>query len=259
MAKETTQSTIMVALTLCVVCSIIVSTAAVMLRPSQEANKALDFKRNILMAAGMATKEDGSSVIRDKFKNVTVKLVDLETGKFSDAENIEKYDQWKASKDPAKSIDLSAEADVAKINNLEKYSKVYLAQNAQGGEMLILPVRGYGLWSTLYGFLALESDLETIVGLGFYDHKETPGLGGEVDNPRWKALWQGKKLYDDNGKLAISVIKGAVSSNTSGAEHKVDGLSGATLTSKGVDNLLKFWLGPNGFGPFLQNYKGGKA
>jgi Na+-transporting NADH:ubiquinone oxidoreductase subunit C len=119
-------------------------------------------------------------------------------------------------------------------------------------------VRGAGLWSTLHGFLALENDLNTVAGLGFFEHGETPGLGGEVDNPNWKALWPGKKVYDE-GDAKIQLIKGSVDANTAEAEHKVDGLSGATLTSRGVTNLLQFWMGENGYKPFLSNLQSGEA
>ena len=101
--------------------------------------------------------------------------------------------------------------------------------------------------------------MNTVVGLGFYDHQETPGLGGEVDNPRWKALWEGKKLFNPDGSIAISVIKGSVDTSVKGSEYKVDGLSGATLTTKGVHNLIQFWLGKDGYGPFIANMKKGKA
>jgi Na+-transporting NADH:ubiquinone oxidoreductase subunit C len=110
----------------------------------------------------------------------------------------------------------------------------------------------------LYGFVALESDANTIAGLGFYEHGETPGLGGEVDNPRWKALWEGKRAYRD-GQVAINVAKGAVNPQSSGANWQVDGLSGATLTSRGVSNLVQFWLGAEGFQPYLTNLRGGDA
>jgi Na+-transporting NADH:ubiquinone oxidoreductase subunit C len=134
---------------------------------------------------------------------------------------------------------------------------VYLVEGEQGIERIILPVHGYGLWSTLYGFIALESDLNTVAGLGFYEHAETPGLGGEVDNPRWKAVWSGKQVYPQgSSEPAIGLIKGkALAANV----HDIDGLAGATLTSNGVTNLVKFWLGENGFAPFLTNLKAGGA
>ena len=126
----------------------------------------------------------------------------------------------------------------------------------QDGERkaLILPIEGYGLWGTLYGYLALAPDTRTIVGITFYSHKETPGLGGEVDNPRWKALWPGRMAFNEGGVLSISVKKGAAGSAAEDP-YNVDGLSGATITSRGVTNLLRFWLGESGFGPYLAKYR----
>jgi Na+-transporting NADH:ubiquinone oxidoreductase subunit C len=134
-----------------------------------------------------------------------------------------------------------------------------MVENDQGIETMILPIHGYGLWSTLYGFIALEGDLKTVVGLGFYQHAETPGLGGEVDNPNWRQQWTGKVVYDEDGEVAVQVLKGSVDSSNPNAEHQVDGLAGATLTSRGVEALVRFWLGENGFGPFLENINEGEA
>lgn len=154
---------------------------------------------------------------------------------------------------------LTTKQDLAKISRREQYAVVYLVQNPQGNiEKLILPIRGYGLWSTLYGFIALESDGNTIAGLGFYEHGETPGLGGEIDNPRWKAFWPGKQVYRD-GEVEIGLVKGTVDVAAVDAPWEVDGLAGATLTSKGVTNLVHFWLGKNGFEPFLNNLRAGEA
>jgi Na+-transporting NADH:ubiquinone oxidoreductase subunit C len=250
------KKTLIVALSLCIVCSVVVSTAAVVLKPAQEANKTLDRKRNILAAAGML--EEGVPV-EEQFKQVTTRVVDLRTGKFTDEVDPATYDQRSASKDPATSRDLSEEEDIAKINRRADYAEVYLVEDASGElDKIILPVHGYGLWSTLYGFLALESDLNTVAGLGFAEHGETPGLGGEVDNPNWKAKWPGKKVYRD-GEVELGLIKGTVDPSSPMAEWKVDGLSGATLTSKGVTNLVQFWLGEEGYQPFINNLKSGEA
>lgn len=250
--NDTIKKTIIVALSLCIVCSVVVSTAAVMLKPMQIKNKELDFKRNILMAAGLM--EEGKSV-EELFAQIETRLVDLKTGKFTDAVTVASYDQRKASKDPQRSTKLSPQEDVAKIGRREDIAKVFLLTKDGDIEKVILPIKGYGLWSTLYGFIALESDFNTVVGLGFYEHGETPGLGGEVDNPKWKALWVGKEVYD-GGDVAIDVIKGAA---PAGDEHKIDGLSGATLTSAGVGNLVRFWMGENGYADFLTNLKNGEA
>jgi Na+-transporting NADH:ubiquinone oxidoreductase subunit C len=148
---------------------------------------------------------------------------------------------------------------MAKISRRENYAVIYLVEG-EGGELdkIILPVHGYGLWSTLYGFVALEADANTVAGLGFYEHAETPGLGGEVDNPRWKALWPGKQVYKD-GTVKIGLVKGSVDPAGANADWEIDGLSGATLTARGVTNLVQFWLGEDGFEPFLENLRTGGA
>tara|TARA_R110001592_G_scaffold240929_2_gene501205 strand:- start:23080 stop:23853 length:774 start_codon:yes stop_codon:yes gene_type:complete len=255
-SNDSTAKTLIVAFSLSIVCAIFVSTAAVMLKPVQEVNKALDRKRSILAAAGML--EEGKSV-DEQFAQVSTRVVDLRTGKFTDDIDAQKYDQRKAAKDPSESEKLSPEQDVAKISRRENYSLVYVVEGPAGQlEKIILPIHGYGLWSTLYGYIALESDGNTVAGLGFSEHGETPGLGGEVDNPRWKAHWPGKQVYRD-GDVAIGLVKGAVDPSSANAPWQVDGLAGATLTSRGVTNLVHFWLGENGFEPFLNNLNAGEA
>ena len=257
--KDSVKGTLIVALVLCIVCSVFVSTAAVLLKPMQQANAALDLKRNVLMAGGLIDADQhNAKAIEEAFESVTIKYVDLATGTFTDQEPAGGSGRA-AAKIPSASEKLTPEQDVAKIIRRENIKEVFLVEKDGELEKIILPVRGYGLWGQLYGFLALESDLNTVAGLGFYEHKETPGLGGEVDNPNWKSIWVGKKAYDQDGDVALSVIKGSVDQNTPNAEYKVDGLSGATLTSKGVDNLIDFWLGGEGYGPFLKNLQAGEA
>ncbi|EIJ35471.1 Na(+)-translocating NADH-quinone reductase subunit C [Thiothrix nivea] len=249
MPNDSKQKTIVVALTLCLVCSVAVSAAAVALKPVQEQNKALDKKRNILQIGGLMV--PGKSV-DELFKQVEPKVVDLQTGEYVDGVDPATFDARAASVDPKQNVVLSKEQDIASIKRRAKYATVYLVKDAQGQlQKIILPVHGYGLWSTLYGFLALQADASTVVGLGFYEHAETPGLGGEVDNPAWKAKWPDKQIFNANGDVAIRILKGAASEGEKAA-HEVDALSGATLTSRGVDNLLHFWLGQDGFGPYLQ-------
>ena len=252
--NDSIQKTLLVAVTLCIVCALVVSSAAVLLKPAQVANKALDRKANILAAAGMLQADES---VEKQFEKVTTRIVNLQTGKFSDQYQPESFEQSQIAKDPSTSVDLG-EDDTAKIKRRENFAIVYLVEHEGELDKVILPVRGAGLWSTLYGFLALENDLNTVAGLGFYEHGETPGLGGEVDNPKWKALWPGKEVYDD-GEVAIELIKGSVDASTRNAENKVDGLSGATLTSRGVSNLIQFWMGENGYKPFLKNLRAGEA
>jgi len=253
-SKDSVSRTVMVALVLCVVCSVIVSAAAVGLRDKQVANAINEKKMNILAAAGIEM-VDGD--LEAAFATITPKLVDMRTGQFSTDHDAATYDMRKAAKDPAQARALTGDQDIASIRKQSLYSTVYLVEGEQGIERIILPIHGYGLWSTLYGFIALEGDLNTVVGLGFYEHAETPGLGGEVDNPKWKALWPGKKVYAEGSDVpALGLIKGNA---PAGDLHKIDGLAGATLTSNGVTNLVKFWLGENGFATFLTKLKAGEA
>jgi Na+-transporting NADH:ubiquinone oxidoreductase subunit C len=248
-----------VALLVCLVCSVFVAGAAVALKPTQVENRELDKQRSILAIAGLGEEGMSAKAIKSLYaERIKARVVDLQSGTFSEAEAAG-FDPLKAAKDPALSDALDGEQDIASIKRRERLSTVYMVETAGQLDTLILPVRGYGLWSTLYGFIAVKGDLNTVVGFGFYQHGETPGLGGEVDNPKWKALWAGKTLFDEQGQLAVEIIKGSVDPQSARAAHQVDGLAGATLTSKGVNNLLHFWLGENGFGPLLANLKKGEA
>lgn len=262
--KESIQKTVLVALALCLVCSVFVAAAAVGLKPIQKANKDLYRKQNILAAAGML--EQGKSV-NEIFKNVETRIVNLDTESFATPEelkaagiNPETYDQKAAAQNPKLSVALPADKDPASIKRRAKYAAVYIVKNADNKiDRIVLPVHGYGLWSTMYGFMALKNDFTTVIGFGFYDQGETPGLGGEVDNPNWKALWKGKHVYNDKGQAVIHLVKGGVSKDDPDAIHKVDALSGATLTSRGVTHLVQYWLGKDGFGPFLAKLRNGGA
>jgi Na+-transporting NADH:ubiquinone oxidoreductase subunit C len=258
--NDSTKKTVLVALSLCLVCSVFVAAAAVGLKPIQMNNKDLDRKKNILAAAELL---DPAVSIDSAFEKIETRIINVKTGQFAsqadlDAVGIDAavYDQKAAAKDPALSITLTGEQDIASIKRRANFATVYLVKQGDAIEKIILPVHGYGLWSTMYGFMALENDYQTVVGFGFYDQGETPGLGGEVDNPSWKALWKGKEVYNEQGEAILSLAKGAVDATDPAAKFKVDGLSGATLTSRGVTNLVHYWLGNEGFGPFLANLRG---
>jgi len=187
--------------------------------------------------------------------------LDLQTNTWADNIDPAKYDELKAAKDPKQSVKLTAAQDQAGIKQHARYKTLYMVKKGDAVETLILPIHGKGLWSTLYGFMALEGDFNTVVGLGFYAHAETPGLGGEVDNPRWKSQWPGKQVFaaDNASNAAIALIKGKVDPSHKAAAHQIDGLAGATLTSNGVTNLVQFWLSENGYAPFLAKLRAGEV
>jgi Na+-transporting NADH:ubiquinone oxidoreductase subunit C len=163
----------------------------------------------------------------------------------------EEYDQlWASKTNPNKGLSekLEKKADVCGIKSREKFSEVFIMNSVDGKpELYVFPVRGNGLWSLMQGYLAVKPDFQTVVGLTFYQQAETPGLGGEVQNPDWKALWIDKKIYED-GAVKLAVIKG----NKPGNDYGVDALSGATITSNGVTNMIDFWMGDKGFGPYIK-------
>jgi Na+-transporting NADH:ubiquinone oxidoreductase subunit C len=242
---------ILFALAVCGVCSIFVASSAVLLKDRQERNKALDIQKKVLAVAGLMTPNEriaGDEVRRRFEKNVRPEVIDLVSGERAEDVDPASFDPRSESKGAETSR--PAAPNAAKVLRVPKRALVYRVVQDGRLRSIILPVEGKGLWSTLYGFLALNPDGRTIEGLTFYQHGETPGLGGEVDNPRWKALWKGRKAFDDRWQPAIAVKKGRAGPPDVDP-YAVDGLSGATITSRGVTNLLAFWLGDEGFGPYL--------
>ncbi len=245
--------TLFVAVALCLVAAMVVSSAAVALRPVQEANQLRDKRINILQVAGVF---DEAVPVNDAFASFEPNVLDLSSGEFTDQFDTETFDALADANDP--SIIRALEDDPAGLGGqMHAFRMVYILRDDAGAvDKVILPIEGYGLWSTLYGFIALEENGNDIFGLQFYQHGETPGLGAEVDNPRWKALWSGKKLFGEGGDLAITVAKAPP---PEGADYHVDALAGATLTSVGVDNLVRFWMGEAGYGAFLERLQRGEV
>ncbi|MGO3046380.1 Na(+)-translocating NADH-quinone reductase subunit C [Psychrobacter celer] len=257
--KSNNAKTISVALTLCLVCSVLVSAVAVGLKPAQIENARLDRNKNILVAAGMYNAEsDTASDVAERFKDFDVEIIDLNKGDYLDDEALKAagipdrnaYDASQATKNQALSEDLG-DNDPAGIGRKPKYAKVYVKSDDAGNpEMVVLPIQGYGLWGTIYGFLTLESDMNTIKGISFYEHKETPGLGARIEEPEWRAQWSGIQSYDEDGNVATGVTKAGTPK-----DNWVDGISGATLTGRGVSNMIQFWLGEQGYKPYLDKLR----
>lgn len=246
-SKDSLAHTIKVVVGVSLACSIVVSIAAVGLKPMQNANKTADTQKNILAVSGV--EYSLKTLAADYEKSIEVKYVDLNTGDY--VQDVPaNYEQRKAAKDPKQSIALSGEEDIAKILRRANIAPVYMVKNDQGEVVrMILPIHGAGLWSTMYAFVALNPDGNTIEAITYYDQGETPGLGGEIANPKWRAVFEGKKVFNQQGDIAINLVKGQADVNSA---HDVDGLSGATLTANGVQNSFDFWMGPQGFGPYLK-------
>jgi Na+-transporting NADH:ubiquinone oxidoreductase subunit C len=258
MAEESAARPFYTVLVLALFCSALVAGAAVGLRPLQEANSRLDQKRNILRAAGIYQPEGD---VEQQFAAVRTRLVDLASGEFVPEDRLSPaaFDQRRAALSSDQGMALAKGADTARLSRVEKYSLVYLVMDRERVDQLILPIRGKGLWSTMFAYVAIDADLNTVRGISFYAHGETPGLGGEIDNEGWQAGWRGKRVYGSDGAVGIKLIKGKAAATGANAAYEIDGLSGATMTGAGVSNLLRFWFGEHGFKPFLRRLqeKGG--
>lgn len=259
MRQHSVRYTLLFSAAVCGVCAVFVSTAAVTLAERQKANAVLEKRRNVLQAAGLMKPGDKltPAEIEAAFASVDAVVVELATGEEVSGVDPKTFDQQKAKKDPQASHE--PPDNPSRVQRVPDRALVYKVKGDAGEvEMLVLPIEGYGLWGTLYGFLALGADTRTIEGITYYQHKETPGLGGEVDNPSWKALWPGRKAFGDDWQPQIEVVKGRAG-KPGEDPYRVDGLSGATITSRGVTNMLHFWLGPEGFGPYLEKFREGQT
>ncbi len=223
-----------------VICALLVSFTAVSLRPYYIAN--LEAERMARLASILDVLQGGGDDI--SFDDIEARVVNLGSGKYSESIDATTYDARRAANDPNASIAIPTEFDVSGIKRRAMYAVVYLLRTSDGDiDHMILPVRGVGYQSALYGYLALSADTSEILALKFYEQKETPGLGSQIQDANWEAQWPGKSTFDSDGKVSIHF----------------DAISGATRTSVGVDRLLKFWLGDFGFGPYLERVRAGEG
>ena len=232
----------------CIACAVIVSVTAVSVRPEQKLNIENEKKLKILAAAGIVTNE-----VDKEFSKIETLYIDFVSNQLIQIEG--NYDHIKASASAESSSIIPKKQDIAILKRRENVAPIYVwFSEEEQIQKVVLPIRGYGLWGTLYGYISLDADLNTVKGIEYYDHKETPGLGGEVDSPAWKSDWNGKKVYNSSGEVILYVTKGP-----SSEDYEIDGISGATLTSNGVTNMIRYWLGENGYGPVLQQLREGSV
>lgn len=254
--QESPLKSLAVLLAVALLCSVLVSVSAVVLRPIQEANERIERYRHIVALTGLT--EPGRALadaqVEAAIEQLDVRVVDLDTGAFAAIEP-ETVNARRAASDPEQSMAIPAAADVARIGRRSRYEVVYLVRDgAAGGQLarLILPIHGQGMWSTLYGLIALEADLNTIAAVTFYEQEETAGLGDQIEDPAWQARWVGRRLFGSAGDFRFRIAGGVVADGSPAARHEVDGLSGATIPGNAVTALVSFWFGPYGYGPLLE-------
>jgi Na+-transporting NADH:ubiquinone oxidoreductase subunit C len=258
MTNDSPQKAILVVFMVALVCSIMVSVAAISLRPIQLAHKFLERAQHIVQLTGLAPVDAGT--LSDKellaiFVQLDARVVDINGRNFTQELNPDTFDQKKAVNDPELGVAIPAEYDVARLGRRSRFATVYLVWEADQLQRIILPMHGQGMWSTIYGYLALEADLTTIAAVTFFEQGETPGLGDQILRAGWQAQWQGRRVWDKQGVVRFRIAAGRVAPESAAARHEVDALSGASVTADGVTKLVHYWLGAHGFQPFLQHLR----
>jgi len=257
MRKDAPLRALLTVLITAVICSTIVSGSVVLLRPIQLNNKLLERSNNILQLTGLLP-ADGvvdSETLLDLFKRLDARVVNIDELDFDTEFDPYTFDSRKAAADPELSVPIPAADDRAGLGRRSRYKTIYLVWKEGALDRAVLPIRGAGMWSMLYGYIALESDFNTIAGVVFYEQNETPGLGDQIATPHWQAKWVGKKLYAESGDMLFRIAEGPVSADSPAAGHQVDALTGATVTANAVTALLQYWFGPNGYGPLLHRLR----
>jgi Na+-transporting NADH:ubiquinone oxidoreductase subunit C len=244
--------TLGVAFLVAVISATAISVTSVTLKPRQEAH--LGAQREAKLAAIVAMLPGLTNILRDTgAQSLETVIVDLTTGAIAEDVAPLDYDYSKTQRDPAQTVELSSQQDIAGIGRRPRQAPAYLLQGDAGLALVVLPVYGTGYQSTIRAYLALSADLDHIAGLSIYEQGETPGLGTRITDPRWQAQWSDRRAVDDAGEIIIKVVRGAGSN-----PGEIDGISGATRSATGVANLVTFWLGPDGFGPFLDLLRSGE-
>lgn len=253
MDNESPVKALIVVTATALVCSILVTVTAVTLQPIQRAYADLERIGFIVGLSGLADAVQDLSELEliVTYQGIDARLVDLQSGGFDSSDDPRNFDMRQAAADAQRNVAIPSDADVARLGQRSRLMPVYLVRDGDALRRLILPIYGQGMWSTIYGFIALESDLNTIAGISFYEHGETPGIGDRILNPDWQAKWVGRRLYDEDDALRLRVVRGEVSADSPAMAFEVDGIAGATVTVNGVSNIVQYWFGPHGYAQFL--------
>lgn len=235
--RESIAKTLGVAAGVAFVCALLVSSAVYWLRPIQLASSSIGYTRAVLEASGTLDPNGALSdrEVVERFLDFEVLVVDLQTQAIT------------------RSVDAGSYDFRAEIESGEPgYMPIYLAFEDDALATVVLPFFGRGMWSTIYGMLALEDDYSTIRGIAIYEHGETPGIGDRIQNPDWLAKWRGKRLYDARGALRFRIPPGA---DPDSEFYGVDSITGATVTATSVGRAIARWFGGEAYGPALASLR----
>ena len=253
MSRDTPLRALITVLVTAVICSFFVSASVVLLRPIQLNNQLLERSGNILALTGLlpAGGEIDDEAMLELFRSLDARVVNIDSATLDSEFDPYTFDSRKATADPELSVAVPPSEDRAHLGRRSRFETIYLVWKDGRLDRVVLPIHGSGMWSMVYGYIALESDFNTIAGVMFYEQNETPGLGDQIAKPHWQAKWIGKKLYETAGEVLFRVAEGPVAEGAPGAEYQVDALTGATVTANAVTGIVQYWFGDNGYGPLL--------
>ncbi len=255
--KDSPLKALIVVVAVSLACSVLVSTASITLKPIKLLNQKVERSRHIVGLTGLV--EEGKALSNDEIlqavEQLDVRIIDIDTGEFDESIDAEQFDARAVVNDPDLSVAIPADDDIARLGRRARHATVYLVWDGEDLKRVILPIHGQGMWSTLYGMLALEVDLNTVGAVTFYEQAETAGLGDQITRPDWLFKWRGRELYNRDGEVVFRVASGPVDENSAAALNQVDAISGATVTAVAVTRLVEFWFGPSGYRPFIDKLK----
>jgi Na+-transporting NADH:ubiquinone oxidoreductase subunit C len=246
--------TLVFTIVVCAICSVFVASTYEMLGERQRADAAVFRMLDILRLTGLAGPDEvleKDEIVR-RFGAIRPRAVDMRARRIDPEVDASLYGQREASRDPTRSRE--APANAAGVRRIPDHAVVYERLGEDGSvEQMLLPLHGQGYGGQIYGFIALGPDLNTVRDIIFYEHEETPTLGGKINRASWRAAWEGRRVYDDSRAVALRLVGDAGPADTH--PHEVDAVSRASVTTAGVQNMIDFWMGPEGFGPFLEDYR----
>ena len=241
--NESRTKTLVVAFLVSVVCAALVSGATVLLRPIQTANRAAEEQARIAaLVRGIPGMAD---LLAASGGTLSTVVIDLEAGRAAQQITTETLEA--ALRDTGNWTVLDAAADLAGLGQRPDFVQIFLLRDGDQIKLVLLPLTGQGYGGRIDAILALRGDMNTIAGIAITGHSETPGLGGRIEEASWQAGFPGTVLRDESGDIRFNVARGEASS-----AYEVDGITGATRTGRGVASMVRFWLGPDGYGPLLR-------
>jgi len=255
--NDSPQKALLVVFLVALVCSVLVSVATISLRPIQLRNQLTERSSNIVALSGLV--EPGRILSTEEIiaamEQLDARVIDIDSGEFDDSKGPNEFDPRAAVNDPDLGVAIPGDRDIANLGRRSRYEVVHLVWDGDELSRVILPIVGQGMWSTLYGYIALEADLNTIAAVSFYEQAETAGLGDQIMRSDWQAKWTGRELFGSDGSVRFRVAAGPVETGSFAARNQVDGLTGATVTAGSVTRLIAYWFGPHGYSNFLDNLR----